>query len=76
MPLAADNVLNAYDPEHQTLDGRANLNELSMGPAPGDHLADRHARHGAASRVPGDRLPLTAAPAGAGASPPPVAGAR
>jgi phospholipid/cholesterol/gamma-HCH transport system substrate-binding protein len=32
LPLAADNVLNAYDPVHQTLDGRADLNELSMGP--------------------------------------------
>jgi phospholipid/cholesterol/gamma-HCH transport system substrate-binding protein len=30
-PLAADNVLNAYDPVHQTLDGRGDLNELSMG---------------------------------------------
>jgi phospholipid/cholesterol/gamma-HCH transport system substrate-binding protein len=32
LPLAADNVLGAYDPVHQTLDGRADLNELSMGP--------------------------------------------
>ena len=31
VPLAADNVLNAYDPVHQTLDGRGDLNELSMG---------------------------------------------
>lgn len=30
-PLAADNVLNAYDPVHRTLDGRGDLNELSMG---------------------------------------------
>ncbi|MDN3357843.1 MCE family protein [Actinomadura sp. DC4] len=30
-PLAADNVLNAYDPVNQTLDGRGDLNELSMG---------------------------------------------
>ncbi|AJE85877.1 secreted protein [Streptomyces albus] len=30
-PLAAGNLLNAYNPEHRTLDGRANLNELSMG---------------------------------------------
>ncbi|MFB9834481.1 MCE family protein [Actinoallomurus acaciae] len=30
-PLAADNVLNAYDPAHRTLDGRGDLNELSMG---------------------------------------------
>ncbi|SEO25972.1 virulence factor Mce family protein [Actinacidiphila rubida] len=32
-PLAADNVLNAYDPAHRTLDGRADINELSMGPS-------------------------------------------
>ena len=31
VPLAADNVLNAYDPVHGTLDGRGDLNELSMG---------------------------------------------
>jgi len=32
-PLAVDNLLNAYDPRHRTLDGRGDLNELSMGPA-------------------------------------------
>ncbi|AEW95594.1 virulence factor Mce family protein [Streptantibioticus cattleyicolor NRRL 8057 = DSM 46488] len=31
-PLAADNALSAYDPAHRTLDGRGDLNELSMGP--------------------------------------------
>lgn len=31
VPLAADNVLNTYDPENRTLDGRGDLNELSMG---------------------------------------------
>jgi ABC-type transporter Mla subunit MlaD len=30
-PLAADNLLNAYDPKHQTIDGRTDINELSMG---------------------------------------------
>ncbi|MFE4716272.1 MCE family protein [Streptomyces sp. NPDC056728] len=30
-PLAAGNVVNAYNPSTRTLDGRANLNELSMG---------------------------------------------
>ncbi|MFG1806425.1 MCE family protein [Streptomyces sp. NPDC049040] len=30
-PLAADNLLNAYDPKHHTIDGRADINELSMG---------------------------------------------
>ena len=32
-PLAADNLLGAYDPQTHTLDGRGDLNELSMGPA-------------------------------------------
>lgn len=31
LPLAAGNVLNAYDPANRTLNGRTNLNELSMG---------------------------------------------
>ncbi|MFI7384986.1 MCE family protein [Streptomyces sp. NPDC049813] len=30
-PLAAGNVVNAYDPKSRTLSGRANLNEISMG---------------------------------------------
>ncbi|KOU47683.1 MCE family protein [Streptomyces sp. WM6378] len=30
-PLAAGNALNAYDPAHRTLDGRGNINEISMG---------------------------------------------
>jgi phospholipid/cholesterol/gamma-HCH transport system substrate-binding protein len=30
-PLAADNLLNTYDPKTATLDGRADINELSMG---------------------------------------------
>lgn len=32
IPLAADNVVNAYDATNHTLDGRGDLNELSMGP--------------------------------------------
>lgn len=32
LPLAADNVLHAYDPANGTLDGRGDLNEISMGP--------------------------------------------
>jgi phospholipid/cholesterol/gamma-HCH transport system substrate-binding protein len=32
-PLAADNLLNAYDATTKTLDGRADLNEFSMTPA-------------------------------------------
>ncbi|MGC9411028.1 MCE family protein [Streptomyces parvulus] len=30
-PLAAGNVVGAYNPDTRTLDGRANLNEISMG---------------------------------------------
>ncbi|MFF9343949.1 MULTISPECIES: MCE family protein [unclassified Streptomyces] len=30
-PLAAGNLVNAYDPSTRTVDGRANLNEVSMG---------------------------------------------
>jgi virulence factor Mce-like protein len=30
-PLAISNLVNAYDPKTGTLDGRANLNEISMG---------------------------------------------
>jgi phospholipid/cholesterol/gamma-HCH transport system substrate-binding protein len=30
-PLAADNLVNAYDATHHTLDGRGDLNEFSMG---------------------------------------------
>ncbi|MFF4753787.1 MCE family protein [Streptomyces sp. NPDC002514] len=30
-PLAADNVVSAYNTDTRTLDGRANLNEISMG---------------------------------------------
>lgn len=34
-PLAVDNLINAYDAKHHTLDGRANLNELSLWPTSG-----------------------------------------
>ncbi|SEG17672.1 virulence factor Mce family protein [Thermomonospora echinospora] len=34
-PLAAGNVLNAYDPVSRSLMGRGNLNEISMGPGVG-----------------------------------------
>jgi ABC-type transporter Mla subunit MlaD len=33
VPLAADNLLNAYDAAHRTLDGRGDLNELCLGPS-------------------------------------------
>ncbi|WP_415951550.1 MCE family protein [Streptomyces sp. KLOTTS4A1] len=31
VPLAAGNMINTYNPKTRTLDGRANLNEISMG---------------------------------------------
>ncbi|MEV6162804.1 MCE family protein [Streptomyces sp. NPDC052052] len=31
LPLSAGNLINAYDPTNRTLNGRTNLNELSMG---------------------------------------------
>ena len=34
-PLAVDNLINAYDPQHNTLDGAADLNELSIWPSAG-----------------------------------------
>jgi virulence factor Mce-like protein len=34
-PLAADNLLAAYDPAHHTIDGRTDINELSMGKGSG-----------------------------------------
>ncbi|MET9800514.1 MCE family protein [Streptomyces sp. NPDC006368] len=34
-PLAAGNALKAYDPVHRTLNGRANINELSFGQGAG-----------------------------------------
>ena len=52
-PLAAGNALNAYDPVHRTLDGRGDINEISMGgdlvraPQPGGR-GQRGARAGAA----------------------------
>ncbi len=46
-PLAADNVLNAYDATTKTLDGRADLNEFSMTSA-GTTAAAEDAASGAA----------------------------
>ncbi|AKH86713.1 ABC transporter substrate-binding protein [Streptomyces sp. CNQ-509] len=39
-PLATDNLLRAYNPGKRTIDGRGNLNELSMGGPPDAGLAD------------------------------------
>ncbi|MEE4544199.1 MCE family protein [Streptomyces sp. V4-01] len=61
-PLAADNLLNAYDPKTGTLEGRADINELSMG---GSLTPTAAAPTGAAATAkraapPGPPLPLPA----------------
>ncbi|RCH69057.1 MCE family protein [Streptomyces sp. SDr-06] len=60
-PLAAGNTLNAYDPAHRTLDGRANINEISMG---GDIVTPLNpAVAGGAGLVPVPQARLRALPA-------------
>ncbi|MFE9401297.1 MCE family protein [Streptomyces sp. NPDC006530] len=59
-PLAAGNALNAYDPVHRTLDGRGNINEISMG---GDIVFPRNPSvAGGAGLVPVPRDRLRALP--------------
>ncbi|MFF8828386.1 MCE family protein [Streptomyces sp. NPDC015131] len=62
-PLAAGNALAAYDPVHRTLNGRANINELSFGPG-----AVAGAGAGASART-----PATAPGAASGTVPDPAA---
>ncbi|MFJ8311364.1 MULTISPECIES: MCE family protein [unclassified Streptomyces] len=60
-PLAAGNALNAYDPAHRTLDGRGNINEISMG---GDIVFPLNpATAGGAALVPVPESGLKALPA-------------
>lgn len=59
-PLAADNLLRAYDPAHRTLDGRADLNELSMGgdlTAAGTQPAARTSGSGGTAATPDGAAP-------------------
>jgi phospholipid/cholesterol/gamma-HCH transport system substrate-binding protein len=56
-PLAVDNVVNAYDATTRTLNGRGNLNELSMGP--GAQQGSAAGPSGPPGTVP---LPLSALP--------------
>lgn len=54
-PLATDNLLNAYNPGKRTIDGRGNLNELSMGGTPdaeAAHLAGAGTGTGTEGLVP------------------------
>jgi phospholipid/cholesterol/gamma-HCH transport system substrate-binding protein len=59
VPLAVDNVVNAYDATNHTLDGRGDLNELSMGPGAHDLAAITPGGTGAGSSGPGGAVPLS-----------------
>ena len=59
IPLAVDNVVNAYDAVNRTLDGRGNLNELSMGPGAHDLAAITPGGTGAGSAGPAGAVPLS-----------------
>jgi phospholipid/cholesterol/gamma-HCH transport system substrate-binding protein len=59
IPLALDNVVNAYDSANRTLDGRGNLNELSMGPGAHDLAAITPGGTGAGSAGPTGTVPLS-----------------
>ena len=59
MPLAVDNVVNAYDATNHTLDGRGDLNELSMGPGAHDLTAITSGGTGAGSSGPAGAVPLS-----------------
>ena len=51
-PLATDNLLRAYNPGKRTIDGRGNLNELSMGGPPDAGLANTGGATGREGLVP------------------------
>jgi len=53
-----DNVVNAYDATNHTLDGRGDLNELSMGPGAGALTAITPGGTGAGSSGPAGAVPL------------------
>jgi phospholipid/cholesterol/gamma-HCH transport system substrate-binding protein len=59
IPLAVDNVVNAYDSTNKTLDGRGDLNELSMGPGAHDLQAITSGGTGAGSAGPAGAVPLS-----------------
>jgi len=59
IPLAVDNVVNAYDSTNRTLDGRGNLNELSMGPGAHDLQAITSGGTGTGSAGPAGAVPLS-----------------
>ncbi len=57
-PLAVDNVVNAYDATTRTLNGRGDLNELSMGPGAQQLGATSPAVTGAGVSGPAGSVPL------------------
>jgi len=59
IPLAVDNVVNAYDATNHTLDGRGDLNELSMGPGANDLTAITAGGTGTGGSGPAGAVPLT-----------------
>jgi phospholipid/cholesterol/gamma-HCH transport system substrate-binding protein len=59
IPLAVDNVVNAYDATNRTLDGRGDLNELSMGPGANDLTAITAGGTGTGGSGPAGAVPLT-----------------
>jgi phospholipid/cholesterol/gamma-HCH transport system substrate-binding protein len=59
IPLAVDNVVNAYDATNHTLDGRGDLNELSMGPGAGGLTAITAGGTGAGAGGPAGTVPLS-----------------
>jgi virulence factor Mce-like protein len=58
VPLAVDNVVNAYDATNHTLDGRGDLNELSMGPGANDLTAITAGGTGTGGSGPAGAVPL------------------
>jgi len=61
VPLAVDNVVNAYDSTNRTLDGRGDLNELSMGPGAGTLGQVTAGGTGAQAGGPAGSVPLSPA---------------
>ena len=59
IPLAVDNVVNAYDATNRTLDGRGDLNELSMGPGAHALTAITSGGTGTGGAGPAGAVPLT-----------------
>lgn len=67
IPLDVDNLVAAYNTSTHTLDGRGDLNELSIGPgAPGGGLTNAAAATGTSALDTGSAIPAGALPVTAG----------